>query len=122
MTFSPSNLIACILFCLIAISDVILARMIRKGLPYKFLYLGNPKSKKTGEYLYEINKWRRAASYLVFSIAINSTITALVILFTTLICLLPLTVLMVVLYLHGAWLITSLALFLAYCDTRCYHV
>lgn len=113
--------IAFLLFSLFAAADTVFAVKLFGKKPWRFLLAGNAVT-PDGSRLYAMEQWQRAAGALCTAYAIAFAIAAVMTAVTQLGGLLSDTFMAAALYLHGAVLVLSAAVFLAYVDSTCQNV
>lgn len=113
--------IAFTLFCLFAVADTIFAVKLLGKKPWHFLLAGNAVA-PDGTRLYDMEQWQRAAGVFCMVYAGAFAFTAGMTALTQLAHLLPDSFMAAALYIHGAVLVLSAAIFLAYVDNTCQNV
>lgn len=113
--------IAFLLFSLFAAADTVFAVKLFGKKPWRFLLAGNAVA-PDGNRLYAMEQWQRAAGALCTAYAIAFAVVAVMTAVTQLGGLMSDTFMAAALYLHGAVLVLSAAVFLAYVDSTCQNV
>ena len=112
-----SGVISFFIFFLLGILDTVFAVKLNLS-PWKFLLAGNPRL-PDGTRLYDMECFQRAAGMLCAIYAGVFYMTALSVLLTQILCVMPNALMAGMLYIHGAVLTMTAFGLLAYLDSFC---
>lgn len=112
-----SGVISFFIFFLLGILDTVFAVKLNLS-PWKFLLAGNPRL-PDGMRLYDMECFQRAAGMLCAIYAGVFYMTALSVLLTQILCVMPNALMAGMLYIHGAVLTLTAFGLLAYLDSSC---
>lgn len=112
-----SGVISFFIFFLLGILDTVFAVKLNLS-PWKFLLAGNPRL-PDGTRLYDMECFQRAAGMLCAIYAGAFYMTALSVLLTQILCVMPNALMAGMLYIHGAVLTLTAFGLLAYLDSSC---
>lgn len=113
-----SGVISFFAFFLLGILDTVFAVKLNLS-PWKFLLAGNPKLPDGTRLLYDAERFRRAAGIFCAIYAGAFYMTALIVLLTQILCVMPNALMAGMLYVHGAVLTLTAFGLLAYLDSYC---